>query len=113
MGMNIRPQQDACGSSAACLDRRSVLGRAGAAARVATQGSRGPACFPPQGGKSAGQRRAVGAQPDGPIAPGEQPPQARMMGGYRPGEEMALIKEAKALAVPAASGGAAARVAGR
>lgn len=55
----------------------------------------------------------MGAQPDGPIAPGEQPPQARMMGGYRPGEEMALIKEAKALAVPAASGGAAARVAGR
>lgn len=66
-----------------------------------------------QGGKSAGQRRAVGAQPDGAGAPGEQAPQARMMGGYRPGEEMALIKEAKALAVPAAGGGGAAASAGR
>ncbi|KAL4433054.1 hypothetical protein ABPG77_006481 [Micractinium sp. CCAP 211/92] len=66
-----------------------------------------------EGGKSAGLRRAVGAQPDGAGAPVEQAPQARMMGGYRPGEEMALIKEAKALAVPAAGGGGAAASAGR
>lgn len=49
----------------------------------------------------------MGAQPYDTGAPGEQPPQARMMGGYRPGEEVALIKEAKALAGPSAGGGTA------
>ncbi|PSC75286.1 DNA repair endonuclease UVH1 [Micractinium conductrix] len=64
-------------------------------------------------GGAAGSRKAGGAladEPSGgaagsPGSGGGGPPQARMMGGYRPGEETALLKEARALAA-AAGGGA-------
>ncbi|EFN55307.1 hypothetical protein CHLNCDRAFT_134272 [Chlorella variabilis] len=54
----------------------------------------------------AGQPGASAAV--GPGGGSEVPPSLRMMGGYRPGEEIALIKEAKSLAggVPAAAAAA-------
>jgi hypothetical protein len=50
------------------------------------------------GGSTARRRGAAAAgQADAPAGAGEAPPSGRMMGGYRPGEETALLKEAKAL----------------
>lgn len=66
-------------------------------------------------GGAKGARRAAGAVPPDPGQPGgggtgpsEAAPSARMMGGYKPGEELALLKEAKAMAGPAAVAAAAA-----
>lgn len=66
-------------------------------------------------GGAKGARRAAGAAPPDPGQPGggggggsEAPPSARMMGGYKPGEEQALLKEAKSMAGPAAAAAAAA-----